>query len=479
MKKLLLSTPDVFVPATKGSISAIPLVMLEPKTFSSWEKKAGVTERQQVTQSGFAAKPGQVTLIYNTKGRLSEVLAGINTSTQVFDLAPAFDTLARQLSEKFLQSTCFKIEGTKDVGSLTRACVGWGLAGYRFEEYRDKKTSAFPRMVWPPGADKKSALAHIQAACMIRTLVNLPANDLGPDELEKAAQILAAAEDMTIKITRDKDLIKQNFPMIYAVGQGSPRRPRLIDLQWGNPKHPKITLVGKGVCFDTGGLDLKPPAAMLMMKKDMGGAAHALGLALLIVRHKLPVRLRVLIPAVENSVSGEAFRPLDVLKSRKGLSVEVGDTDAEGRLILGDALTLACEEKPDLLIDFATLTGAARVALGVDIPALFSNREKLAFDIKDVAEKQNDPLWPLPLWQPYRKEMASDIADISSTGSGKAGAITAALFLESFVDAKTDWVHIDLYAWDHGGKPGRSKGGTEMAIRGIFAWLEKNYSKKK
>jgi leucyl aminopeptidase len=248
-------------------------------------------------------------------------------------------------------------------------------------------------------------------------------------------------------------------------------------MTWGNTKHPKVTLVGKGVCFDTGGLNLKPGPAMYTMKKDMGGAAHVLGLAMLIIRYKLPVRLRVLIPAVENAISGDSFRPSDVLKSRKGLTVEVGDTDAEGRLVLADALALACEEKPDFIVDFATLTGAARVALGVDLPVIFSNNEKLAFALKDMGMAHDDPLWPLPLWQGYRKDIASDIADLCSTG-GKAGAITAALFLESFVDPKIDWVHIDLYAWNDGGKVGRTKGGMEMASRAVFAYLQHRFGAK-
>ena len=265
--------------------------------------------------------------------------------------------------------------------------------------------------------------------------------------------------------------------MIYAVGKGSPRRPRLIDLKWGDPKHPKVTLVGKGVCFDTGGLDLKPGAAMYTMKKDLGGGAHALALALLIIRHKLPVRLRVLIPAVENSVSGESFRPSDVINSRKGLTVEVGDTDAEGRLILGDALALGSEEKPEFMVNFATLTGG--VAIGPEVPAMFSNNEKMAFEIKDVSESVNDNLWPLPLIQSYRKHMASDIADICSVGNGRGGTVHAALFLESFVDPKIDWVHIDLFAWETGGRIGRSKGGTEMGLRAMYAYIEKRFGKKK
>ncbi len=462
--------------ATKKSVKIIPLN--RTKT-DSWLKKAPAPVRQRAEQSGFAGKPGQVLPLYDDKGVLITLLVGVNDPVQIFDLSTAAEQVMRALAEKTVKAATFKLETTGlKADEITRACIGWGLSAYRFDQYKTgPKTAKPPRLVWPEKADKKSVQAYIESATLIRTLINIPANDMGPDELEKAARTLAEAEGLTIKVTKDKALLKDNFPMIYAVGKGSPRRPRLIDLHWGNAKHPKVTLIGKGVCFDTGGLDVKPPAAMLTMKKDMGGAANVLGLALLIIRHKLPVRLRVLIPAVENSISGEAYRPWDVLKSRKGLTVEVGDTDAEGRLVLGDALALACEEKPDFIVNFATLTGAARVALGVEVPAVFSNNEKLAFALKDIGMECGDPVWPLPLWQPYRKEMASEVADISSTGSGKAGAITAALFLETFVDAKIDWAHIDLYAWEHSGKPGRSRGGTEMASRTVFTYLQKRFGK--
>ena len=471
-------TPDAFVTAPgKKTVTIIPL---NAKAAESWLKKTSAATRQRAEQSSFTGKPGQVLALYDGNGVLDIVLAGVNDPVQIFDLSPVAEQLARSLPDKFLKATTFKLDATAIKNdALNQACLGWGLSAYRFETYKTgKKTAAVPRLIWPDKVDKKSVLAHLESAALIRTLVNIPANDMGPDELEAAARILAEAEGLTVKVTKDKALLKDNFPMIYEVGKGSPRRPRLIDLQWGNAKHPKVTLVGKGVCFDTGGLDIKPPAAMLTMKKDMAGAAHVLGLALLIIRHKLPVRLRVLIPAVENSVSGEAFRPWDIINSRKGLTVEVGDTDAEGRLVLADALALACEEDPDFIANFATLTGAARVALGVEVPAIFSNNEKLAFAISDLGMAQDDPLWPLPLWQPYRKEMASDVADISSTGSGKAGAITAALFLETFVDPKIDWVHVDLYAWDHGGKAGRSRGGTEMTSRAVFAYLQKRFGKQ-
>ena len=474
MTSTLFKLPANFV--SSAAKNNVVITVLDTATAATWLKKAIPATRQRAEQSGFAGNPGQVLALYDTKGSLDQVLTGVNAPLQTFDLAPVANYLAGSLSESILKATTFKIEGVKGLDA-TNACIGWGLAGYRFENYKAKKTTALPRLVWPASADKTSALAHIEASLLIRTLINIPANDMGPDELEKAVRGVAKAEGLSVKVIKDKELVEQNFPMIYAVGKGSPRRPRLIDLKWGDPKHPKITLIGKGVCFDTGGLDLKPGAAMYTMKKDLGGGAHALALALLIIRHNLPVRLRVLIPAVENSVSGDSFRPSDVIDSRKGLTVEVGDTDAEGRLILGDALALASEEKPEFMVNFATLTGG--VAIGPEVPAIFSNNEKMAFEIKDVSESVNDNVWPLPLIQSYRKHMVSDIADICSVGNARGGTVHAALFLESFVDPKIDWVHIDLFAWETGGRAGRSKGGTEMGLRAMYAYIEKRFGKRR
>lgn len=474
MTSTLFKLPANFV-ATAGK-SSVTITVLSSSTAPTWLKKADAATRHRAEQASFAGRPGQVLALYDAKGVMNRVLAGVNAPVQTFDLSSAADYLARALSDKTLKATTFKLEGVKG-DDATNACIGWGIAGYRFENYKARKTEALPRLVWPKDADKNSALAHIEASLLIRTLINIPANDMGPDELEKAVRGVAKAEGLTVKVIKDKELVEQNFPMIWNVGKGSSRRPRLIDLKWGDPKHPKVTLVGKGVCFDTGGLDLKPGAAMYTMKKDLGGGAHALALAMLIIRHKLPVRLRVLIPTVENSISGDSYRPSDVIKSRKGITVEVGDTDAEGRLILSDALALACEEKPEFMVNFATLTGG--VAIGPEVPAMFSNKEKLAFELKDVSESVNDNLWPLPLIQSYRKHMASDIADISSVGNGRGGTIHAALFLETFVDPKVDWVHLDIFAWEPGGRPGRSKGGTEMGLRAMYAYIEKRFGKKK
>lgn len=348
------------------------------------------------------------------------------------------------------------------------ACLGWALGSYQFDRYR-KREEPVRELVWPENADRGAVMATAGSIYLTRDLVNTPASDMGPGELASAASALARDFGGACETVVGDDLLRENFPMIHAVGRASSRPPRLIDLRWGKPAHPKVTLVGKGVCFDTGGLDLKPSGAMLMMKKDMGGAAQVLGLARMIMASKLPVNLRVLIPAVENSVSGDSFRPMDILSTRKGLTVEVGNTDAEGRLVLGDALTLACEEKPELLIDFATLTGAARVALGTDLPALFTNSDTLADDLTDGARATQDPVWRLPLHQPYASMLDSKIADTNniSTG-GYAGAITAALFLEKFVESGIEWAHFDLMSWNVSSKPGRPEGGEAQGIRAVF-----------
>ncbi len=310
----------------------------------------------------------------------------------------------------------------------------------------------------------------------VRDLVNTPAEDMNPEHLAAAVRDTARAFGARVREIAGDALLARNFPAIHAVGRAASHAPRLIDLRWGRSTHPKITLVGKGVCFDSGGLDLKTASGMRLMKKDMGGAAHALGLAHMIMRARLPVRLRLLIPAVENAVAGNAYRPGDVLASRKGLSIEIDNTDAEGRVILCDALTEAAAESPELIIDFATLTGAARVALGTDLPAMFCNRDEVAQCLADSASAVRDPVWRLPLHRPYRELIDSRIADIANSASGPyAGAITAALFLEDFVSADTPWIHFDLMAWNIRSRPGRPEGGEAMGLRAVFDYLHKRY----
>jgi leucyl aminopeptidase len=357
------------------------------------------------------------------------------------------------------------------------AALAFALGSYRFSRYRKAKEKAV-RLVLPDGVDGEELSRIAEGMTLARDLINTPANDMGPAELEAAARALAKRHGAKVRSIVGDDLKKQNFPLIHAVGRAAEdaRAPRLIELRWGRLSDPKVTLVGKGVCFDTGGLDLKPENAMLLMKKDMGGAATVLALAHMIMDARLKVSLRVLIPAVENSVAGNAFRPLDVYPSRKGLNVEIGNTDAEGRLVLADALALADENKPDLLIDMGTLTGAARVALGPELPPFYTDDEALAAEVARCASAENDPLWRLPLWQRYDQNLDSKVADVNNVATGgMAGSIVCALFLKRFVSAAKSWLHFDIYAWTPAAKPGRPEGGECQAARALYALLVQRY----
>ncbi|WP_327753442.1 leucyl aminopeptidase family protein [Sphingobium sp. SJ10-10] len=362
------------------------------------------------------------------------------------------------------------------------AMLGWLTAQYRFDRYRKEENGSGVRVLLTGEVAQIEAATRLaEAVALVRDLVNTPAADMGPGDLEAAARRVAERFDAECKVTKG-DALEQGFPMIHAVGKAADKSfaPRLIELRWGDPKHPKIAIVGKGICFDSGGLDIKPSSAMRLMKKDMGGAAHAMALAQLIMGARLPVRLHLLIPAAENAVSGNAFRPGDILQSRKGLTVEIGNTDAEGRLVLGDALTLAGEDKPDLIIDYATLTGAARVAVGPDLPALFTNDDALAGEMDAAGGVVDDPTWRLPLWDGYAEMLKSDVADINNAGEGGfAGAITAALFLKRFVPENTPWVHLDTFAWRPSSRPGRPKGGEALGLRAAFYVLQGRYGHKK
>ncbi len=366
-------------------------------------------------------------------------------------------------------------------GEPGAAMLGWILAQYRFDRYRKDEDTRGPRTLLTGEPGRIGEIFALAAATFsVRNMVNTPASDMGPAELEAETTALANAVGATLTITRG-DALERGFPMIHAVGRAAAhgREPRLIELEWGDPAHPRLALVGKGVCFDTGGLDIKPSAGMRLMKKDMGGAAHALALAGVIIALRLPVRLHLLIPAVENAIAGNAFRPGDVLRTRLGLTVENTNTDAEGRLILGDALTKAVEGKPDLILDFATLTGAARVALGPDLPALFANDDALSAAYLDAGTAEYDPLWRLPLWDAYDDMLKSDIADMVNAPDGPfAGPITAALFLRRFVPKEIAWAHLDLFAWRPAAKPGRPKGGDAMALRATWAMLKARYGTK-
>ena len=365
-------------------------------------------------------------------------------------------------------------------GAPGAASLGWLLAQHRFDRYKSKpKPDAGPRILLTADAAAIEGTVRLaEATALVRDLVDTPAADMGPADLEAAARAVAEEVGAKVEVTMGAALA-DGYPMIAAVGGGAAtnRAPRLIELHWGKDKHPRLAIVGKGVCFDSGGLDIKSAGGMRLMKKDMGGAAHALALARTIAKAKLPVRLHLLIPAVENSVSATAYRPGDILASRLGLKVEIDNTDAEGRLVLGDALARAGEDKPELIIDFATLTGAARVALGPDLPAMFANDDALAADLEGASRQVDDPLWRMPLWEPYAEMLKSDLADLAnSADSPMAGAVTAAMFLKRFVPDGTPWAHFDTFAWRPAGKPGRPKGGEALGLRAVFAMLEQRFA---
>ncbi len=442
--------------------NAVSLYVVETSNFSEWSDTQSKLAQNWMASSGFGAKAGQAILI---------------PDSAVFGVSNLDDVWALGDAGRKLPAGTYTIRTALSKTQATNAAVAWALGAYSFDQYKTKSGAKAAQLIWPKGADKTLAKAIIEGIFYARDLISTPANDMGPKELAAAARKIGRLHKAKLSVTVGDDLLKKNFPTIHAVGRASVRAPRLIDMIWGDPKAPKVTLIGKGVCFDTGGLDLKPSSAMLNMKKDMGGAGNVLGLAHSIMATNLPVRLRVLIPAVENSVSGDSFRPLDVIKTRKGITVEIGNTDAEGRLVLCDAIALAMEESPDLVIDCATLTGAARVALGPSLPALFSNNDALANDILAGGLETNDLLWRLPLHQPYSLMLKGDVADLNNVSSGGfAGAITAALYLEAFVKDSVPWAHIDMMAWNPTGRPGRPKGGEAQGLRALLQMLQGRYS---
>ena len=429
-----------------------------------------VAEAGWARMQGFAGKLGQSILLPDGQGGASAALFGWGDARSRRARRFAIADFAARAPEGD-----WRIEGDLSVEEAEEAALGWLLAAYRFDRYKAASPQK-ARLTPPKGINADRLIEIATGAYLARDLINTPTNDMGPEALESAARDLAKAHKAKITVIAGDDLLKQNFPMIHAVGRAAAEAPRLIDIAWGKKNAPIVTLVGKGVCFDTGGLDLKPASAMRLMKKDMGGAANVLALAHMVMAQKLPVRLRVLIPAVENSVSANAFRPGDVLTTRKGLTVEIGNTDAEGRLILADALTLASEEKPELMLDMATLTGAARVATGLDLPPFFTDDEALAADLTAASAQARDPLWRLPLYDPYDEDLNSPIADLDNAPPGGfGGAITAALFLRRFVGADIPWAHFDIHGFTNSAKPGRPKGGECMAARACFAMLEARY----
>jgi leucyl aminopeptidase len=448
--------------------NAMPLHAVTAKGAKAWLAKQ--PRSRLLAASGFSGAAGALAALPDAKGDIAQWVLGLGEGRDAFALAAA--------AEK-LPAGVYRLGEVPDFCGGAQGALGWLMGGYAFDRYR-KKTPRAARLVLPAGVDGEDISRIAEHLFQARDLINTPANDMGPAELEAAARALAKRYGAKVAVTSGAALAK-NYPLIAAVGAGSPRAPRLIEIVWGpdNKKTtPLVTLVGKGVCFDTGGLDLKPSSAMLTMKKDMGGAATVLAVAGMVMGARLKLRLRVLMPAVENSVSGAAMRPGDVFNSRKGLTVEIGNTDAEGRLILADALADADDEKPELLIDIATLTGAARAATGMELPPFFTDDHRLAADLVRLGHQTQDPLWQLPLWRGYEDTLTSRVADINNNPAyNYAGAITAALFLNRFVTQTKSWAHLDIPAWIDRAKPGRPLGGEANSARALYALLKERYGR--
>lgn len=458
---------DFFVSSvSKKAVTIIPVVT---KKFSLWLKQQDPIIKNWVRVNKFIAKSGTTCFLPDTHGNIYLVLLGIADENDFW----AFGALPTKLPEGIYQ-----IKSSLNAKQLEYAIIAWGLGCYKFGIYTKNNGEIKAKLFIPVSCDRLHIENIVNSIFLVRDLINYPAEDMTPAKLGERAVTLAKRFNARITQIVGDDLLKKGFNAIHAVGRGSSNKPQLIDLRWGNAKNPKITLVGKGVCFDSGGLDLKIPANMQIMKKDMAGAAHALGLAMMIMTAKLPVNLRVLIPAVENMPANNAYKPGDILRTYKGITIEVIDTDAEGRIILADALALACEESPALLIDFASLTGAARIAVGTEIAAMFTNKNALAAEIMLLSIADQDPIWQLPLYAPYKEMLDSDIADISNLAkSSYGGTITAALFLQEFVTANIPWIHFDIMGFNLGTKPGRPKGGEAQSLRAMFAYLCKCYAK--
>lgn len=438
----------------------------DAKHLAATRKRLTAAQRRWLDETRFDGMPGSVALLADANGKLARVLVGVDAS----DSLAALSALPQTLPEGTYQ---LADEGV--ALNPQQAALGWALGAYQFTRYRKAKRAPATLAV---DADAFAVLEpQVEATTLVRDLVNTPTEDMGPEQLAAAVKRLGKQHKAKVRDWVGNELLKANFPTIHAVGRASHREPRLIELSWGKSSHPKLVLIGKGVCFDTGGLDLKSSDGMRWMKKDMGGAAHAIALAGLVMQAELPVQLTLLIPAVENAVSGNALRPGEVVVTRAGHSVEIDNTDAEGRLVLCDALAYGAEQKPELMVDFATLTGAARVALGPDLPALFANNDALAEKVLAAGRTVNDPLWQLPLWRPYRKMLDSYLADFANAGASRhAGAITAALYLERFVPEGMPWLHLDTYAWNDADRPGRPRGGEAIGLRALFAFLQQRYA---
>ena len=461
-----MSTMNCFAAA---GTPATPITALRAAELAGFLAAAPATTRNWVESFGFNATPGSVLVLPDADGRPARVLAGIGDSADPF----AFGHLPMTLPDGTYR---FADDAGLSIDAAT-ALLGWGLGAYQFDRYRKPPRAPARLALDADAAELADAYAQLKASRLVRDLVNTPTQDMGPEHLEAVVQRIGEAYDARVSAITGDALLQRNFPTIHAVGRASHRAPRLIELEWGDAAHPRLAIVGKGVCFDSGGLDIKPADGMRWMKKDMGGAAHAIALAQLVMACRLPVRLHLLVPAVENSIGPDAFRPGEIITTRKGLRVEIDNTDAEGRLVLCDALAFAAESTPDLIVDFATLTGAARIALGPDLPALFSNNDRLRDAFVTAAREVRDPLWPLPLWQPYHSYLKSYIGDFANSGPSRmGGAITAALYLERFVPESQAWAHLDTYSWNDGDRPGKPMGGEAQSLRAAWRMLKQRFA---
>lgn len=448
---------------------SVPISLISSADFENWQETKSSADQAWIKANNFKAAKGKVLVFASSEGKNITVAAGTGDG----EMTPwDYANIAASLPDGN-----YHFETGLEKQAANAAAFGWAMAHYAFDYYQQEKTDKNALLCVPSNCDLQLVLSIAKGTYLTRDLVNTPTCDMGPPELARICQALADNYGARVKITTGDELLEAGYNTIHTVGRAAEKEPRLIDMAWGKEDAPKVTLVGKGVCFDTGGLDIKPSNAMITMKKDMGGAAHVLGLGQIIMENKLNVRLRILIPAVENNIAGNAFRPGDIIKSYHGTTIEVGNTDAEGRLVLCDALALACEENPDVIFDFATLTGAARVAMGPDIPPFFTDDDNMAHEIMTHSNDHEDPLWPLPLYQPYKKLIASSVADLNNVAPiGFGGAITAALFLKHFVTDDIPWVHFDIYAWNSASSPGRPKGGEAMGLRAVYSYLAEKYS---
>jgi leucyl aminopeptidase len=465
---------DLLVAAADAA--AVPLWLVSESGFEQWVASQPAPVAKWLSGTGFHGERQRVAVLPGPDGGVAGAVLGLGKLGTLDELS-LWHTAG--LSDK-IPAADYELRTTTPLSPAAtfQAVLGFGYGHYRFDRYRRSPAATrSPRLVLPGGVDVDELERTLQALALARDLVNTPASDLGPAELAEAARRVADQHGAALEVVIGDELLRRNYPAIHAVGRASAQAPRLIDLRWGDAAHPRVTLVGKGVCFDSGGLDLKNSQSMLLMKKDMGGAACALALASLVMGAKLPVRLRVLVPAVENSVSGSAYRPGDVLATRKGLTVEVGNTDAEGRLVLCDALAEADSEQPQLLVDLATLTGAARIALGPDLPALFGNDDALVEAALRAAREQHDPAWHMPLWSPYDEDLGSKIADLNNVSpTSFGGSLVAALFLRRFVGERTPWLHVDLFAWNPKERFGRPVGGEAQCVRALYALIRRRFA---